>query len=78
MSERQAIALENLGFSKDDKWRMKLLDYLMIIGIIIIILVGIFVLIYMKNQMGMCIDNPIGYYETTKNTTCWCVNDYIW
>jgi len=54
---------------------MKLLDYLMIIGIIIIILIGIFVLIYIKNQAGMCIDSPIKYYETTKNTSCWCIGD---
>jgi hypothetical protein len=53
---------------------MKLLDYLMIIGIIIIILVGIFVLIYINNKAGMCIENPITYYETAKNTSCFCVN----
>ena len=54
---------------------MKLLDYLMIMGIIIIILVGIFLLIYVKNQAGMCIESPIDYYETMENTSCWCIND---
>jgi len=47
----------------------------MIIGIIIIILVGIFLLIYIKNQAGMCIDNPIGYYEFIENTSCFCSNE---
>ena len=53
---------------------MKLLDYLMIMGIIIIILVGIFLLIYMKNQAGICLESPIDYYETAENTSCFCVN----
>lgn len=51
---------------------MKLLDYLMIIGIILIVLAGIILIFYFKNKGVNCMNDPISYYEAIKNTSCFC------
>ena len=51
----------------------KLLDWLMLIGIIIMIIVGIFLIVYYKDKAGLCVADPVAFYEYSKNATCFCV-----
>lgn len=53
---------------------MKILDYVMIIGIILMLLAGVYLLLYFKNQGISCVNDPIQYYQLTENTSCWCMN----
>jgi len=46
----------------------------MIAGLLLMILGGILLYLYFKDKGISCINNPLSYYETTKNTSCWCVS----
>jgi uncharacterized membrane protein YdbT with pleckstrin-like domain len=53
---------------------MKLLDYLMIIGIILILLAGIITILYLTNKGVQCISDPIKFYQIKENVSCFCTD----
>lgn len=53
---------------------MKLLDYLMIIGIILILIAGVLMVLYFKNEGMKCLVDPITYYQLKEDTSCFCAN----
>jgi len=55
---------------------MKFGDWLMIIGIILMVGVTIVILNYSKSQGLSCIQSPISYYQLKENTSCWCMNGF--
>ena len=49
----------------------------MIIGIILILLAGVLMVLYLKNQGFQCMNNPISYYQLKENTSCFCIDSMI-
>lgn len=53
---------------------MKLMDYILIIAIILILIAGVLVILYFKNEGLKCMAEPITYYQLKEKTSCFCAN----
>jgi hypothetical protein len=49
-----------------------IINRLIIIGVILFILIGIFIIIYLKKEGFSCALNPIRFYELKTNASCYC------
>ena len=55
---------------------MKLNDWLLFIGIILLISFVVVLIMYIKTEGSSCIQSPISYYQLKENTSCWCMNGF--
>jgi len=56
-------------------WNKKIIiDLILIFLIFIFIILVIYLIVTLKKDSILCLSNPIKYYETIKNTSCYCQN----
>jgi hypothetical protein len=56
---------------------MKFFNFLFVVGIILILVVGIFVIFYFKTKGVECMADPLKFYENQINDTCYCIGKIL-